>query len=104
VINNQAAQGQPRDKPDADSSDEAAIIDRLILRALTAAALVNLLGARPTRPSLDAIVDDAMHALSIQLPPELHGRARERLLSLMERKREDHSRRTAAQRSPGTVD
>jgi hypothetical protein len=36
------------------------------------------------RPSLDAIVEDAMHALALQLPPDLQERARARLLSLLE--------------------
>jgi hypothetical protein len=80
VIINEPAERRSLDKPDPDARD-AVFIDRLIFQAIATATAVNLLGGRP---SLGAIVDDAMHALAIQLPPELQGRAQARLISLLE--------------------
>jgi hypothetical protein len=80
VIYNEPAERRPLDKPDPDARD-AVLIDRLVFQAIATATAINLLGGCP---SLEAIVDDAMHALAIQLPPELQGRAQARLISLLE--------------------
>jgi hypothetical protein len=80
VINNEPAERRPLDKPDADARDTV-LIDRLLIQAITTATTINLIAGRP---SLDAIVEDAMHALALQLPPDLQERARARLLSLLE--------------------
>jgi hypothetical protein len=83
MIINEPAERRPRNKPDPDARD-AGLIDRLIFQAIATATAINLIGGRP---SLAAIVDDAMHALVLQLPPELQDRARARLFSLLEQER-----------------